>query len=93
MNDLESFLAQYEDELLENQRLLALDIALKATPARWWGSHKETIQNWYKCKRLLCIRLGVEQGRNNMEKYDGQGTPLEHLEKWKTQWMMTPSEE
>jgi hypothetical protein len=34
INDLETFLAQYEDEVLENQRLLTLDIALKATPAR-----------------------------------------------------------
>jgi hypothetical protein len=35
VNDLEVFLAQYEDEVLENQRLLALDIALKATPTIW----------------------------------------------------------
>jgi hypothetical protein len=35
INDLETFLAQYEDEVSENQRLLALDIALNATPARW----------------------------------------------------------
>jgi hypothetical protein len=34
LNDLETFLTQYEDEVLENQRLLALDLALKATPAR-----------------------------------------------------------
>jgi hypothetical protein len=43
INDFEKFLEQYEDEVLENQRLLALDIALKATPAIWWGTHKETI--------------------------------------------------
>jgi hypothetical protein len=57
LNDLETFLTQYEDEVLENQRLLALDLALKATPARWWGTHKETITNWYQCKRLLRIRF------------------------------------
>jgi hypothetical protein len=50
---LETFLTQYEDEVLENQRLLALDLALKATPARWWGTHKDTITDWYQCKRLL----------------------------------------
>jgi hypothetical protein len=61
VNDLEVFLTQYEDEVLENQRLLALDIALKATPARWWGTHKETIKDWYQCKRLLRIRFGTEQ--------------------------------
>jgi len=43
INDLETFLAQYEDAFLENQILLALDIALKATPIRWWSIHKDTI--------------------------------------------------
>jgi hypothetical protein len=59
-NDLETFLIQYEDELLENQRILALDLSLKATPTRWCGEHKETITNWYQCKRLLRIRFDVE---------------------------------
>jgi hypothetical protein len=53
VNDVEEFLEKYEDEVLENERLLALDISLKATPARWWGAHKETIQVWYQCKRIL----------------------------------------
>jgi hypothetical protein len=60
LNDLETFLTQYEDEVLESQRLLALDLALKATPTRWWGAHKETITNWYQCKQLLHIRFGAE---------------------------------
>jgi hypothetical protein len=71
VNDIESLLAQYEDEVIENQRLLALNIALKATPARWWGTHKETIKDWYQCKRLLHIRFGTEQKRNKQHKYDG----------------------
>jgi hypothetical protein len=79
--------------VLENQRLLALDIALKATPARWSGAHKETIQHWYQCKQLLCIIFGSEQGSNKIERYDGQGSPFEHLEKCKTQWRMKPLEE
>jgi hypothetical protein len=45
VNDLEAFLTLYEDEVLENQRLLALDIALKATLAIWWSKHKETIKD------------------------------------------------
>jgi hypothetical protein len=60
VNDLEAFLGKYEDEVLEHQRLLALHIELKATPTRWWGTHKETITDWYQCKRLLCIRFGAE---------------------------------
>jgi hypothetical protein len=49
--------------VLENHRLLSLDIALKETLAIWWGVHKETIKDWYQCKRLLRIRFGIEQGR------------------------------
>jgi hypothetical protein len=43
LNDLEEFLTNYEEAVLENQRLLVLDIALKETPERWWGAHKEKI--------------------------------------------------
>jgi hypothetical protein len=60
LNDLETFVAQYEDEALENQRLLALDLELKATPAIWWGTHKDIITKWYQCKQLLCIRFDAE---------------------------------
>jgi hypothetical protein len=71
INDLEVFLAQYEDEVLESQRLLALDISLKDTPTRWLGAHKEKITNWYQCKRLLCIRFNTEQKNKKQQKYDG----------------------
>jgi hypothetical protein len=80
LNDLETFLTQYEDKVLENQRLLALDLALKATPAIWWGAHKETITNWYQCKWLLHIRFDAEQKNNKQWKYAGLGTPVKHLE-------------
>jgi hypothetical protein len=83
----------YEDEVLENQRLLTLDIALKDTPARWWGAHKDTIKDWYQCKWLLRIRFGAEHKRNQQQKYDGQGAPTEHLEKCRALWKMTPPEE
>jgi hypothetical protein len=79
--------------VLENQRLSALDIALKATPAIWWGAHKETVKDWYHYKWLLCIRFGTEQGRNQLKKYDGQGAPVEHLEKCRVIWKMTPPKE
>jgi hypothetical protein len=75
LNDLEEFLTNYEEEVLENQRLLSLDISLKETPARWWGMHKETIQDWYQCKRLLCIRFVQNRGTihcRNMMDEEGQ---------------------
>jgi hypothetical protein len=59
LNDLEEFLMKYEVQVMDNQRLPELDIALKATPARWWVTHKEEINNWFQCKRLLHIRFGI----------------------------------
>jgi hypothetical protein len=59
LNDLEEFLTKYEEEVLENQRLLTLDISLKETPARWWGEHKETIQNssGVILRMKICIKM------------------------------------
>jgi hypothetical protein len=47
-NDLEEFLTKFELEVLESQRLLVLDIPLKETPARWWDTHKENINDFYQ---------------------------------------------
>jgi hypothetical protein len=47
LNELEELLTKYEQEVLENHRILSLYISLKETPSRWWGAHKETIQDWY----------------------------------------------
>jgi len=93
VNDLEEFLIRYEDEMLPNQRLLDLDIALKETPAIWWGAHKETVKDWYQCKRLLGISFSKEKKRRMMQRYDGKGSPLKHLENCITLWMITPPEE
>jgi hypothetical protein len=90
---LETFLTRYEDVVVENQRLLALYLALKATTTIWWGAHKETIIDWYQCKRLLHIRFGTEQKDKMQQRYDGQGAPTEHLEKCRKLWKMTPPEE
>jgi hypothetical protein len=45
LNHLETFLLEFEETVPVQQRLLALDEALKATPARWWGTHKRNIMN------------------------------------------------
>ena len=46
LGDVNIFLDDYEEQVPESQILLALDIALKATPARWWGTHKKNIGDW-----------------------------------------------
>ena len=86
LNDLEDFLMKYEVEVMENQRLPALDIALKDTPARWWVTHKAKINIWFQCKRLLRIRSDAEQEH----KYEGFGQPSEHVEKCIVQWRLVP---
>jgi hypothetical protein len=39
--------------------LLSLDIELKATFARWWVAHKEKIEDWKQCRRLLQVIFGA----------------------------------
>jgi hypothetical protein len=78
---------------MKNQRLSALEIALKTTPTRWWGTHKEKINNWFQCKRLLRIRFGSEHEHKYEEKYEGFGQPQEHVEKCIVQWRLVPPEE
>ena len=37
---LSDFFQEFEEKVFEPQRILALDVALKATPDRWWATHK-----------------------------------------------------
>ena len=40
LSGLSEFFQEFEEKFFELQRILALDVALKATPARWWATHK-----------------------------------------------------
>jgi hypothetical protein len=40
-----SFVNEFELQIPEQKRLLALDVSLQATPARWWATHKEGIED------------------------------------------------
>jgi hypothetical protein len=46
LNPLEKFLSEFEENVPIQQRLLAMDEALKATPTRWCGTHKRNITYW-----------------------------------------------
>jgi hypothetical protein len=46
---------EFEDIVLVQQRLLALDESLKANLARWWGTHKNNIVDWMQCHTLMKI--------------------------------------
>jgi hypothetical protein len=57
LNHLESFLLEIEEIVPIQQRFLALDEALKATPARWWGTHKNMITKWVQCRTLITVQF------------------------------------
>jgi hypothetical protein len=46
LTDISYFVKVLELQIPKQQILLALDVVLKATPARWWDSHKEGIEDW-----------------------------------------------
>ena len=41
--------------------MAAIDLAVRATPARWWHAHKEHIASWDDFKRLMAIRFYNEK--------------------------------
>jgi hypothetical protein len=49
LSDIQLFLKQYEEQIPLEKRLEVLDIALQATPARWWDAHKNIISSWPTC--------------------------------------------
>jgi len=52
------FLTKFENTVPEHQLFNALKWALHATPARWWGTHKGTFEDWHDYKRMMQIRFG-----------------------------------
>lgn len=44
-NNLEVFICAYQVIVQEKDWLRALDVALKATPSRWWATHKGYIED------------------------------------------------
>ena len=40
------FLQQFAQEIPHEQRMVAIDLAVRATPTRWWHAHKEHIASW-----------------------------------------------
>jgi hypothetical protein len=62
LNHLEDFLLEFEEIVLVQQRLLALDESLKATPTKWWGTHKNNIADWmqYHTLMTMCFLEQVE---------------------------------
>lgn len=84
LGDVNVFLNNYEEWVPKIQRLLALDITLKATPARWWSTHKN-IEGCHECRRLMWIRFGERNTQMELQ-YDGETSLGEHIWLCTTTW-------
>ena len=83
--ELSAFLMEFEEKVLEPQRLLALEEALKATLARWWETHKKTIIGWAQFLRLMTVRFSNVEAYH-ASRYDGRNDPGGHLRECQTLW-------
>ena len=62
LSNIQEFLQEYEAQDPCSERLKTLDMALRATPARWWIAHKKNIATRETCQRMLVIRFGDDAG-------------------------------
>jgi hypothetical protein len=92
LNHLETFLLEFEEIVPIKQRLLALDEALKATLARWWGTHKNNIVHWVQCRTLMAMRFS-EQVEGCEVRYTGQSCMKDHVQSCEEAWSSIPQEQ
>ena len=76
---------EFKEKVFEPQRILALDVELKATPARWWVTHKQMIHDWEQCRRLMMVCFGDSEVYH-VWRYDGHNDPTNHLMEFHALW-------
>jgi hypothetical protein len=52
--------------------------ALKATPTRWWGTHKRNIIDWVQCQTLMTT-LFLAQVEGCGARYIGRSCPKDNM--------------
>jgi hypothetical protein len=65
--------------------MLALDVILKVTLARWQDTHREEIKYWLQCSKLMKIRFGSEEEKN-AQNYTREIYLVVHIEECKALW-------
>lgn len=85
LSNIQEFLQEYESHVPHSQRLKTLDVALWATPVRWWTVHNKNIATWETCHRLLAIKFGENAGGMDY-RYDGQTNSRIHIESCVKAW-------
>lgn len=53
LTDMDNFLDVFEQEVPKDHHFQELDLALHATLARWWGTHKDSIDDWRDYRRMM----------------------------------------
>ena len=92
LNPLEAFLADFEASVPTQQRLLAMDEALKETPARWLGTHKNNITNWVQCHTFMTTRFS-KQVEGCEARYTSQSCLKDHVRSCEEPWRNIPQEQ
>jgi len=85
LGNINTFIRGYGRWVPKSQRLLALDQALRATPARWWGTHKKNIGDWKQCRELMWVRFGRVE-IELVDKYVGQNDRRNHIQLYMAAW-------
>ncbi len=58
LSEVDAFLNRFERQVLEPQCFDALKWVLRAMPARWWGTHQGSFEDWRECRRMMRICFG-----------------------------------
>lgn len=58
LTDVDNFLDSFEREVPKKHRFQTMDLALCATPARWWGIHKDHFDGWCEYRRMMRVQFG-----------------------------------
>jgi hypothetical protein len=78
LNHLEDFLLEFEEIIPIQQRLLAMDEALKETPSRWWGTHRKNITDSIQCHTLMTVWFS-EKIEGCKVRYTGRSLLKDHV--------------
>jgi hypothetical protein len=69
-----------------------MDEALKETPTRWWGTHKNNIADWVQCRTLMTARFSA-QVEGCEVRYTGRNCPKDHVWNCEEAWSNIPQEQ
>jgi hypothetical protein len=90
LTEVSYFFNEFELNVPKQQILLELDVSLIATIEIWWETHKEWIEDWKHCKRMMQIIFGMEY---IMHKYTGMSDPKDHISECIMTWTRVSKQE